>query len=114
MHRSYLPTLAAKAIAAACTTGLAVAAGMSACITAPPPDLPNPPVQGPTILQGALVPPTDQDLTQSQWPADGMFNVAVLLSESTLSFSIRVFSDFDPGVNNFSGNTGGSTGRIFA
>ena len=71
---------------------------MSACITAPPPDLPNPPLQGPTIQQSGVQPPTNQDLTAL--PDGNIFIVPVLPGQPSEAFSIKVFVDFNPGGNN--------------
>lgn len=71
---------------------------MSACITAPPPDLPNPPLQGPTIQQSGVQPPTNQDLTAL--PDGDIFIVPVVVGQPSEPFFIKVFVDFNPGSNN--------------
>jgi hypothetical protein len=96
-----LQTFAATALATACIAGLAVATGMSACITAPPPPLPELPQQRPQILQSSVFPPPDLDLTAL--PPNG-FIVPLLLSQLDLSFQFEVYVDFNPGVDNSIGS----------
>ncbi len=76
--------------------------GMSACITAPPPEVPALPQQRPQILQSSVFPPADLDLTAL--PPDGGFIVPLLLSQLDLSFQFEVYVDFNPGVDNNLGN----------
>jgi hypothetical protein len=95
-----LRTIAATATAAVCAAGVAVTMGMSACITAPPPELPTPREQEPLILRNGVFPPANEDLTAP--PPDGIFVVPVLPGQPDPSFEIRLFVDFDPGSNNMS------------
>jgi hypothetical protein len=81
-------------LAAALASGGAAAAtlGSAACITAPPPDLPQPVAHRPTILHDAVVPPPDQIL--AQLPDE--FVVPVELDDPNQGFTYDVFVDFDP------------------
>ncbi len=81
------------ALAAACTAGMAVASGMPACITAPPPEVPQLPPEGPTILHNSVMPPTNQNLVAL--PPDGSFSVPIVLGRPT-PFEWEVYVDFDP------------------
>ena len=72
--------------------GAPAALAIGACITAPPPDLPNPP-RRPTIVFASVVPPPDQ--VMSQIP-DGGFSVPVELGGPNQAFFFDVFIDFDP------------------
>jgi hypothetical protein len=74
---------------------LAATAGIGACITAPPADLPQIPVLGPTIIQDAVQPPRDQILTA--FPAEGIvFIVPVRVTDPTIDVQAEVFVDYDP------------------
>jgi hypothetical protein len=78
------------AAAAGC---LALALGtVSACVTAPPPALPQLTTERPTILHEAVVPPTDQIL--SELPSE--FIVPVELEDPDESFEWDVFVDYNP------------------
>jgi hypothetical protein len=65
----------------------------TACITVPPANLPQTPTEGPAIVHDAVVPPTDQILTQL--PPDG-FVVPVQLDQASSPFEWDVFVDYDP------------------
>jgi hypothetical protein len=80
-------------LALGCAAAAAGALETVACVIAPPPDLPVPPIHRPTILHDAVLPPADVVLTQL--PAQG-FVVPVLLEDPNESFCSRVFVDFDP------------------
>jgi len=67
---------------------------LNACVTATPPDLPEPPLRRPTILHSAVVPPEDQPL--AEWPSDGQFLVPVEVDAPNVGFYYDVFIDFDP------------------
>ena len=86
-------------------TALAVAGGVAACITAPPPDLPELPQRGPRIVQDAVRPPANAYLTAL--PADGIFNVPVEVTDPTRTIDGRAFVDFYPGSNNMGRNATG-------
>jgi hypothetical protein len=91
--RLHLAGLATTALAAAFTASFAVLSGMPACITAPPPELPEVPLQPPRILHNSVVPAADQDLTEL--PPDGSFIVPVVLNQPQ-PFGWQVFVDFYP------------------
>ncbi|HEY5145783.1 MAG TPA: hypothetical protein VII82_03415 [Polyangiaceae bacterium] len=78
--------------------GACAAGAVSACITAPPPDLPVLPARGPRILEDGVIPPTDAYLTGL--PADGQFLVPVEVSNPAPPIVGRVFVDFYPGIDN--------------
>jgi hypothetical protein len=81
-------------VAAACG-GLAVAlVSSTACVVAPPPELPELPEERPTILHESLVPPSDQILVE----LPGQFLVPVELVDSNQSFQWDVFVDYNPCV----------------
>jgi hypothetical protein len=83
----------ATGLAAAAAGCIALAAGsLSSCITAPPPDLPRVVAQRPTILQEAVVPPTDQILTE----LPDEFVVPVVLEDPDQSFEWDVYVDYNP------------------
>ncbi len=104
--RVHLPTFVATALAITCAAGLSIAVGVSACLTAPPPPVPEIPQQRPQILQASVFPPADQDLTAL--PPDGQFIVPLLISQPDQSFEFEVYVDFNPGVDN---NLGDETGE---
>jgi hypothetical protein len=81
-------------VAAACgCVMVAIATTMtSGCITAPPPEIPQLPLQRPTILHDAVVPPTNQIL--AQLPTE--FVVPVQLDDPDESFEWDVFVDYNP------------------
>jgi hypothetical protein len=80
-------------IASACAA--AGTAGMSACITAPPADLPQPRVFGPTIIQDAVQPSRSQILTDI--PPEGIvFIVPVRVDDPTIPIETELFVDYDP------------------
>jgi hypothetical protein len=79
-------------VAAACGCFAFALATTSACVTAPPPELPQLAAQRPTILHDAVVPPTDQIL--AQLPED--FIVPVQLDDPDQSFEWDVFVDYNP------------------
>ena len=83
---------AAAAIAAATAVCAAVLQG--ACITAPPPDLPQEPQRRPTILHDSVVPSANVPLVE--WPPDGQFTVPVELDDSSEAFCWVVFEDYNP------------------
>ena len=78
--------------------GAGIAGAVSACITAPPPDLPVLPARGPRILDDSTKPPPSAYLTAL--PADGQFLVPVEVSDPTQPIVGRVFVDFYPGIDN--------------
>jgi hypothetical protein len=78
-------------VVAGCAVASALVTG--ACLIAPPPDLPQPPVHRPTILHDAVFPHTDQILTTL--PPQG-FIVPVELEDPNELFCYNVFVDFDP------------------
>jgi hypothetical protein len=78
--------------------GASVAGAVSACITAPPPDLPVLPARGPRILEDGVTPPTDAYLTGL--PADGQFLVPVEVNNPAQVINGRVYVDFYPGTDN--------------
>jgi len=91
MRRSWtslLPFLAASGsgVAAALTI-------VTACITVPPADLPQVPVQGPSIEHDAVYPPAEQILTELP---PGGFVVPVQLDQASSPFEWDVFIDYDP------------------
>jgi hypothetical protein len=81
-------------IAAACTGVTLALVTSTGCIVAPPPDLPELPVERPTILHEAVVPPADQIL--AELPSE--FVVPVELVGPDQSFVWDVFVDYDPCV----------------
>jgi hypothetical protein len=85
----------AAAVSVVCVAGAMIGA---ACFVAPPPDLPTQPTGHPVILHDSVVPPADQILTAAQIPADGMltFLVPIVVEDPTLTFTWRVFVDYDP------------------
>jgi hypothetical protein len=83
----------ARAVAASVTfAGAAIAplAGV-ACITAPPPDLPQLPDQAPMILHDAVFPPQG-NLTE--WPDGGSFTVPVKMAKPGEAFFYAVVYDY--------------------
>jgi hypothetical protein len=88
MLRSFV--LASAAVACA---GIAVAIALNAgCISAPPPDLPVPVLQRPTILHDAVEPPETEILTTL--PSE--FIVPVLLASPDETFQWDAFVDYQP------------------
>jgi hypothetical protein len=79
-------------IAAACACAAIAVATFAACITAPPPDLPQPPAHRPTILDESVQPPPDQIL--ASLPTE--FVVPVQLDDPNQTFDWEVFVDYDP------------------
>jgi hypothetical protein len=79
-------------ITAGCACAVVAFSSSTACITAPPPDLPTPPAHRPTILHESVVPPPDQIL--AQLPAE--FVVPIELEDPNQSFEWEVFVDYDP------------------
>jgi hypothetical protein len=79
-------------IAAGCACAAIAAATSTACITAPPPDLPQAPAHRPTILHDSVVPPPDQILPS----LPGEFVVPVQLDDPNESFACEMFLDYDP------------------
>jgi hypothetical protein len=77
----------------ACAAVAAALASSTACITAPPPDLPQPPPHRPTILHDSVWPPPDQIL--ASLPTSD-FVVPVELDDPNQSFEWEVFVDYDP------------------
>jgi hypothetical protein len=73
----------------------------AACIIAPPPDLPTQPVERPTILHDAVVPPADGIMTPAQLPENRVmtFLVPVLLDDPNEAFAWEAFVDYDPYTN---------------
>jgi len=65
----------------------------TACITAPPPQLPSEVEHRPTIVHESLVPPATTTLTQ--FPSGG-FLVPILLEDPNESFQWDVFVDYNP------------------
>ena len=83
------------ALTATACASLGIGAALSgACFTAVPPDLPQLPLQRPTILHSSVVPPDDAILTEL--PQFGEFLVPVQLNGPSESFEWRVFIDYDP------------------
>jgi hypothetical protein len=78
-------------------TVLSGAAAAASCVTAPPPDLPVAPAQGPIIVQDAVQPPPSEYLLEL--PPQG-FVVPVKVTDPTKPFVCRVFVDFYPGSDN--------------
>jgi hypothetical protein len=68
----------------------AVAAGV-ACITTPPPDLPELPPQPPTIVHDAVYPPEGVLVT---WPQDLQFTVPVRMAKPGEKFFYEVIYDY--------------------
>lgn len=68
----------------------AVAAGV-ACITTPPPDLPELPPQPPTIVHDAVYPPEGVLVT---WPQDLQFTVPVRMAKPGEGFFFEVIYDY--------------------
>jgi hypothetical protein len=85
--------------AAASLALCATVAGVAACITTPPPDLPDPRLVQPSVLSDT-VPPTGQLL---QWPTDGSFTVFVDEKDNPAQpFQWAVFVDYD---DNYASNS---------
>jgi hypothetical protein len=78
--------------------GAGVAGAVSACVTAPPPDLPVLPARGPRILNDDVKPPTSAYLTGL--PGDGQFLVPVEVSNPAQLIAWRVYVDYYPGIDN--------------
>jgi|HubBroStandDraft_1064217.scaffolds.fasta_scaffold68239_1 hypothetical protein len=78
-------------LAAAGASGVACALAVAACITAPPPDLPQLPVQRPTILHDAVQPPEGPLYT---WPSDNTFIVPVQVDVQSPAFYYNAFVDY--------------------
>lgn len=93
-------------IAAAWACGLvgAAMAVESACITAPPPQLPVEPEERPTILHDSVSPPADVPLVE--WPAGDEFIVPIQLDDQNEQFCWDVFIDYNPY------GTAGGTGLV--
>jgi hypothetical protein len=88
---------AALLVLVAGSVGLAATA---ACIAAPPADPPQIPETGPTIIQDAVQPPRNEDLTAL--PPDGVFIIPVRVSDPTIPIQFRVFIDYvATGENSF-------------
>jgi hypothetical protein len=85
--------LALGLIAAACVAVATLLA--TACITAPPPQLPEEVEHRPTILHESVVPPTDQILPDL--PTE--FEVPVLLEDPNETFQWDVFVDYNGCAN---------------
>jgi hypothetical protein len=84
----------AALLAAAASACLAAAiASLPACLASPPPDLPKVPPHRPTVLHDAVVPPSDQILTQL--PADNTFIVPVVLEDPNEFFEWDVFVNYE-------------------
>jgi hypothetical protein len=81
----------AALVAATSLVLCAVAAAVSACISVPPPDLPEPRFVSPTIHHDAVFPP-EGDLLM--WPADKTFIVPVEMDNPNETFLWRVFIDY--------------------
>ncbi len=81
--------------AAACACAALGFLASSACITVPPPDLPQGPVHPPAIEHASVVPPEDQILTS----LPPQFSVPVVLQDPNESFYWDVFVDYDPTNN---------------
>jgi hypothetical protein len=80
-------------LVAATSVGLCAAvAAVTACITVPPPDLPDPPLLSPHIQRESVVPAMG-DLFA--WPRDNTFIVPVEMDNPTETFLYRVFVDYD-------------------
>jgi hypothetical protein len=100
MRRAIRPIHVTKsALVPALAAGLAAAVAVSSCITGPPADLPQVPVQGPTIVQDAVMPPANQYLTYlPELPEQ--FVVPVRVSNPDTPILCNVYVDFDPGADN--------------
>jgi hypothetical protein len=85
-----------SALVPAVAAALAAAAAMASCITGPPADLPQVPVQGPTIIQDAVRPPANEYLTR----LPETFVVPVRVFNPDTPIDCNVFVDFDPGPDN--------------
>jgi hypothetical protein len=79
-------------ISVGCACAAIAAVTSTACITAPPPDLPQPPAHRPTILHESVVPPPDQIL--AVLPTE--FVIPVQLDDPNQSFEWEIFVDYDP------------------
>jgi hypothetical protein len=79
---------------AACSCAAVALAATTACLTAPPPDLPQPPLHRPTILHESVKPPPDEILTAL--PVE--FLVPIVLEDANETYEWDVFVDFDPGA----------------
>jgi hypothetical protein len=89
--------LAKAAALGATLTAVAIAGSLEACITTPPPDLPDASAR-PTILHDSVTPPVDETLTE--WPPGGEFYVPVQLNDPNEEFCWVVFVDYNPyGLN---------------
>jgi hypothetical protein len=85
--RAFALTLLAAGSASAVACALAVAA----CITAPPPDLPQLPPRRPTIEDDAVQPPAGP---LYDWPSDNTFIVPVQVDVQSPAFYYNVFVDY--------------------
>jgi hypothetical protein len=101
---SFVRDLRVRVAALVAATSLvlyAAAAAVSACITVPPPDLPEPRLVGPTALHNSVVPPEGILLT---WPPDATFIVPVKMDNPTETFVYNVFTDYydvPPGTQSY-------------
>jgi hypothetical protein len=80
-------------IAAGCACAAVAVSASTACITAPPPDLPAQAAHPPRIQTESVQPPPGQILTAL--PPSG-FVVPVVLEDPNQSFEWEVFVDYDP------------------
>ncbi|MGO9836190.1 MAG: hypothetical protein ACLP1X_18470 [Polyangiaceae bacterium] len=78
-------------LAAAAASAVACALAVAACITAPPPDLPQLPPQRPTVLHDAVIPPEG---LLYDWPSDNTFTVPVQVDVQSPAFYYNVFVDY--------------------
>jgi hypothetical protein len=84
--------LAFAFVALSCAGAALSFAAASGCLTSPPPDLAQPPIQRPTFVHDALQPPPGQIL--GEIPAE--FILPVALPSTDPSFYFNVFVDYNP------------------
>ncbi len=89
----------ARAVAASVTLGGALVAVMAgvACITAPPPDLPQLPDQPPSIDHDAVFPPQGP---LTEWP-DGGFTIPVRMAKPGEAFFYTLMYDYGTPIQSF-------------
>jgi hypothetical protein len=84
--------------AAALAGASALASAAPACITAPPPDLPEAPVHRPTIMHDAVVPTASGILTV--WPMYDTFVVPIEVYTPSLGVEWEAYVDYYTGPDN--------------
>jgi hypothetical protein len=86
----------ALALVSAASIGVALGiVASTACLVAPPPDLPQSPLHRPTILHESVNPPPDEILPAL--PVE--FVVPIVLEDANESYQWEVFVDYDPLTN---------------